>query len=436
MLFSSASRMKNKSPAATGRSRSKAHRWKYGLKSMTHLGTAARSLPELVKELGQRRFGRVPRVGDAFCGGGSIPFEKLSGWSPLVGKELVDHVFADQALNTLSNHGVRAMIHLESSYMLEPKCAPVSGGSVVETSDGRGLQHDCEFLITDPPYADAVNYHELAEFFLGWSSGGTAKLFPTWSRGSRRPLAVTGSDENFRRSMVCLPIVAGAEELPSDLGELWQWVRNPLPPAAEDKDFAILRRSLNMDDSKAVASGSAISELSRGDQQRLAALRADFGRTHNPFIRHIVRRERKFLEEELNPETGLPWLEPVRVELIGERQEDALQLTDYLGQAQQAAEDFATALSQRVKSAGFLKTLLLRRMGSTIRAGYLTAKRMLETWGADDEDDADEENEEPSSGSSDIKDLTPAERAHLEKFVAILEATKTSDPKYDECCGC
>ncbi len=40
-----------------------------------HLGTTAASLPELVRQLGERRFGHVPRVGDAFCGGGSIPFE-------------------------------------------------------------------------------------------------------------------------------------------------------------------------------------------------------------------------------------------------------------------------------------------------------------------------------------------------------------------------
>ncbi|MDP2734815.1 MAG: DUF1156 domain-containing protein, partial [bacterium] len=33
-----------------------------------HLGTGVQSLPELVKELGMRRFGHVPRVGDAFCG--------------------------------------------------------------------------------------------------------------------------------------------------------------------------------------------------------------------------------------------------------------------------------------------------------------------------------------------------------------------------------
>jgi len=40
-----------------------------------HLGTQASDLSELVQELGRRRFGHLPRVGDAFCGGGSIPFE-------------------------------------------------------------------------------------------------------------------------------------------------------------------------------------------------------------------------------------------------------------------------------------------------------------------------------------------------------------------------
>ena len=40
-----------------------------------HLGTAAKSVPQLVEQLGQRTFGHTPRVGDSFCGGGSIPFE-------------------------------------------------------------------------------------------------------------------------------------------------------------------------------------------------------------------------------------------------------------------------------------------------------------------------------------------------------------------------
>ena len=40
-----------------------------------HLGTNARSIPELVEQLGIARFGHRPKVADTFCGGGSIPFE-------------------------------------------------------------------------------------------------------------------------------------------------------------------------------------------------------------------------------------------------------------------------------------------------------------------------------------------------------------------------
>ncbi len=40
-----------------------------------HLRTKATNIVELVQELGIRRFGHIPKVGDAFCGGGSIPFE-------------------------------------------------------------------------------------------------------------------------------------------------------------------------------------------------------------------------------------------------------------------------------------------------------------------------------------------------------------------------
>ena len=40
-----------------------------------HLGVHARRIGELVEQLGILRYGHRPRVGDAFCGGGSIPFE-------------------------------------------------------------------------------------------------------------------------------------------------------------------------------------------------------------------------------------------------------------------------------------------------------------------------------------------------------------------------
>lgn len=40
-----------------------------------HLGTSAKSIPELVEEMGVARFGRRPKVADVFSGSGQIPFE-------------------------------------------------------------------------------------------------------------------------------------------------------------------------------------------------------------------------------------------------------------------------------------------------------------------------------------------------------------------------
>jgi LAS superfamily LD-carboxypeptidase LdcB len=40
-----------------------------------HLGTSASNIQDLMRQLGIKRFGYVPTVGDCFAGGGSIPFE-------------------------------------------------------------------------------------------------------------------------------------------------------------------------------------------------------------------------------------------------------------------------------------------------------------------------------------------------------------------------
>src|SRR5699024_9695954 len=40
-----------------------------------HLNTSATNLQELIQELGEKRYGHRPRIGDCFSGGGSIPFE-------------------------------------------------------------------------------------------------------------------------------------------------------------------------------------------------------------------------------------------------------------------------------------------------------------------------------------------------------------------------
>jgi hypothetical protein len=60
----------------------------------------------------------------------------------------------------------------------------------------------CDIWITDPPYADAVNYHELSEFFLAWNDTVLREVFPDWYTDSKRALAVKGSGSDFNQSMV------------------------------------------------------------------------------------------------------------------------------------------------------------------------------------------------------------------------------------------
>ena len=100
----------------------------------------------------------------------------------------------------------------------------------------------------------------------------------------------------------------------------------------------------------------------------------------------------------------------------------------YLQEAYQYAEEFSKLLSQRIKGGGFIKTLLLKRVGSTMIAGETTAKKMLQ-WGViqDDEDDEDTTIDAKEEG---IKDLTDEERECLKKFIRTIQINKEKDPKY------
>ena len=182
--------------------------------------------------------------------------------------------------------------------------------------------------------------------------------------------------------------------------------------------------SLRLPDSNAVASGSDWSKLREPDKARVRRLARDFAPQHNPCIRHIVRRTREYLETTIDPETGEPYLKPVRVELCGERPAEAISLPPYLQDAYTLAEEFCHLLAARMKGAGFLKTLLLRRVGSTMYAGRKTAETMLGTWEqVANTEDAEDLEEEPFTS------LTPTERATLQAFIDTLEANQERDPK-------
>ena len=127
---------------------------------------------------------------------------RLSRWSRGVGQELVHQVFYNQALNTLDDFGVKGFRAIFSSWLIRIPPCKIESDSHVMTSDARELRNVAEFWISDPPYADAINYHELSEFFLAWYEKRLLKFFPEWYTDSKRVLAVRGSDSRFRSSMV------------------------------------------------------------------------------------------------------------------------------------------------------------------------------------------------------------------------------------------
>ncbi|NQX00649.1 DUF1156 domain-containing protein [bacterium] len=140
---------------------------------------------------------------------------RLTWWDKSAANEKVSHVFSNQALNTNVTIASRSWSKLESTWCAEILPESVAGSFNVKVTDARTISNECELWVTDPPYADAINYHELSDFFMCWQVGRILKLFPDWPHGSRRALAVTGDDESFRRSMVdCYRNLA--EHMPED----------------------------------------------------------------------------------------------------------------------------------------------------------------------------------------------------------------------------
>lgn len=112
------------------------------------------------------------------------------------------NTFLNQALNPLFNYSSRSFLALQSAQLTLTRTSSISARSTIELVDARDVRDICDLWITDPPYADAVNYHELGDFFLAWYEKQLTTAFPTWTPDARAELAVRGDGEDFRRSMV------------------------------------------------------------------------------------------------------------------------------------------------------------------------------------------------------------------------------------------
>jgi superfamily II DNA or RNA helicase len=294
------------------------------------------------------------------------------------------------------------------------------------------------------------NPNNLMKFLLEISKRTKSMLFATATPVQLYPIeawdllnilsqandSVLGSNLSMWRKYPerALNLIMEKESIERFSPENWDWVRNPFPPASEgETTFGRIREQLNMSDHNFVVKPEAVHELSGPDQRRIGRIIDDnFLTEHNPFIRHIVRRTRNFLETTTNPETGEPYLQAVKVKLLGETDKEAIVLPPYLQEAYGHAEEFCELLQKRVKGGGFLKTLLLKRVGSTMIAGKSTAEKMLRDWGGilEDEDYEDEESSDKTISQSEIKNISDEERDCLIKFIDTLKANKEKDPKY------
>lgn len=127
---------------------------------------------------------------------------KLSMWVNGAGVEKVVHVFTNQSLNPYYNYGCRPIIDLDTLWFIDLRASFDLKENKISIGDARDNNKFCDLWITDPPYADAVNYHELTEFFLAWDKVLLERAFPEWYTDSKRILAVKGVGEDFNNSMI------------------------------------------------------------------------------------------------------------------------------------------------------------------------------------------------------------------------------------------
>lgn len=226
--------------------------------------------------------------------------------------------------------------------------------------------------------------------------------------------------------------LTGERPWPEDPTDQWALLRNPLPPAAESGFYKVVRTAHHLPDAR--IDGPRYDELSQGQRGRLRSEFAELAAQTNPIIRRIIRRSRPMLEE-----AGLlPRIEVV----VHPRAGDGLPADLFSGeglemglsfrQAYDAAVRFCGLYARTRPAAGFMKTILLRRIGSSVAAGLATTQALLA--GATSGSAIDDEDEDLYAQERERMPLTPDEVAALREVETHLQAVLArgrTDPKVE-----
>jgi putative DNA methylase len=129
---------------------------------------------------------------------------RQSRWHSGVGNEKGEQAFFKPSLSTpLFNYCCRTILSLDTTFLSNVSECRKLARHDIQLTDARRITRNSDLWITDPPYADAVNYHELSEYFLAWCEKRLPELFPGWYADSKRVLAIKGDNpEVFSKAMV------------------------------------------------------------------------------------------------------------------------------------------------------------------------------------------------------------------------------------------
>jgi superfamily II DNA or RNA helicase len=226
-----------------------------------------------------------------------------------------------------------------------------------------------------------------------------------------------------------IKFLTGERPWPSIETARWGLFRNPLPPAAEHSVFRDIRNDAGIPHNK--VTGPRFDELGQDVQREFLQEFNDLAEQYNPIVRRVVRRTRQMLEERgllkrigvivhPRPDDGLP------AELFDR---EGLVMGYAFGQAYEAAERFSELYAARCPGAGFLKTILLRRIGSSAKAGLETARHLLERIDAAiiPEDEIGDESAPVDAAPPDPQEIQLLREA--ERNLAAVVAGTDADPK-------
>lgn len=222
-----------------------------------------------------------------------------------------------------------------------------------------------------------------------------------------------------------------------DAAFAWDLLRSPLfPPGTPMLDGSArrlaqaIREDLGLSDQDyfSACSHTDLSSFTRqGDFADI--LSSDFFRRNNPFVRHVVLRRRKELEDagllgriavDVHPDPEAMIGTYPGVTFIGRGL-----MTDFaFEQSYDYAEQFISALALRTRSAGLLKSVFLQRICSSYASGLITVTRMIER-----QVDPDAEAPMQQLELGVLQSLEPKELELLHMIRDVLIQHQEADPK-------